>query len=136
MYRSFADSVFLTTIQRQSGDDQAAFRQALLELREARVSAQSWELLSSRCAVNLSQGEQRGFADAVRIYPTKERVAEYNHQHMVDLNSPALYVAASHEGSGAATADSKDAGNLSKTFSCLCWLSSHAYSQSLEHLLA
>ena len=35
---------------------------------------------------------------------------------MVDLNSPALYVAASHEGSGAATAESKDAGNLSKTF--------------------
>jgi ATP-dependent DNA helicase PIF1 len=84
--------VFLTTIQRQSGDDQAAFRQALLELREARVSVQSWELLSSRCAVNLSQDEQRGFADAVRIYPT-ERVAEYNYQHMVDL-----YVAASHEG--------------------------------------
>ena len=56
-YRSFTDSVFLTTIQRQSGDDQAAFRQALLELREARVSAQSWELLSSRCAVNLSQDE-------------------------------------------------------------------------------
>jgi hypothetical protein len=35
----------------------------------------------------LSQDEQKGFADAVRIYPTKERVAEYNHQHMVDLNS-------------------------------------------------
>ena len=94
------------------------------KLREARVSAQSWELLSSRCAVNLSQDEQKDFADAVRIYPTKERVAEYNNRHMVDLNSLALYVAASNEGPGEATAESKDAGNLSKGFSCLCWLSS------------
>jgi ATP-dependent DNA helicase PIF1 len=84
-YRLFTDSVLLTTIQRQSGDNQAAFRQALLELREVRVSAQSWELLSSRY---LSQDEQRGFADAVRIYPTKERVAEYNYWHM----QPVLYV--------------------------------------------
>ena len=46
-YRSFTDSVFLTPIQRQSRDDQAAFQHALLELCEAKVSAQSWELLSS-----------------------------------------------------------------------------------------
>src|SRR5467141_4181306 len=32
-YLSFDHSVFLTTIQRQAGDDQASFRKALLELR-------------------------------------------------------------------------------------------------------
>jgi ATP-dependent DNA helicase PIF1 len=115
-YRSFTNSVFLTTVQRQFGDDQAAFRQALLELREAKVSAQSWKLLSSRCAVMLSQHEQKSFIDAVRIYPTKARVTEYNYQHLIDLNSPVLNVAASHEGVGAAAAESKDAGNLSKSF--------------------
>jgi hypothetical protein len=81
----------------------------LLELREARVSAQSWELLSSRCVVNLSRDEQRGF----RIYPTKERD---NDQYIIDLNNPVLYVAASHDGAGAAAIESKDAGNLAKTF--------------------
>ena len=35
---------------------------------------------------------------------------------MVGLNSPALYISASHQGIGAEKAESKDAGNLSKTF--------------------
>ena len=94
-YLSFGHSVFLTTIQRQAGDDQASFRKALLELRQARVSVESWELLSSRCAVRLPRWEQESFEDAVRIYYTKERVNAYNHDHMLGLNSPALDVIAS-----------------------------------------
>jgi ATP-dependent DNA helicase PIF1 len=94
-YRSFTHSVFLTTIQRQARDDQASFRKALLELREAKVSAESWELLSSRCAVRLFRWEQESFESVVRIYPTKEQVDAYNHEHMVGLNSPAFNVIAS-----------------------------------------
>ena len=37
-YRQSKYSIFLETIERQQGEDQAAFRQALLELRQARVS--------------------------------------------------------------------------------------------------
>ena len=119
-YQAFRQSVFLETIQRQHGEDQAAFRLALLELRQARVSVESWELLSLRCASNLTAEERKAFADAVRIYPTREKVNTYNHEHMVDLRSPALYIPATHQGQGAEKAESKDAGNLSKTFpACL-----------------
>lgn len=106
----------LETIQRQQGADQAGFRDALVELRQARVSVTGWELLVSRCAANLSPRMQDSFADAVRIYPTREKVRAYNHDHVVDLNSPALYIEATHQGDGADKAKSKDAGNLSNRF--------------------
>ena len=89
-YLSFDKSVFLTTIQRQQGEDQAPFRQASEELRKADVSVPSWELLASRCSVKLSPEEVDSFADALRIYPTKTQVVEYNHQHMLGLDSPAV----------------------------------------------
>jgi hypothetical protein len=96
-YRSFTNSVFLTTIQHQSGDDQAAFRQALPELREARVSVQSWELLSSRCAINLSK-MNRVLQMPDLPYSYKGEGGKVQLPAHVDLNSPVLYVAASHEG--------------------------------------
>ncbi|EAQ90195.1 hypothetical protein CHGG_06814 [Chaetomium globosum CBS 148.51] len=113
-YLSFDKSVFLTTIQRQQGEDQAPFRRALEELRKADVSVPSWELLASRCSVKLSPEEVDSFADALRIYPTKAQVVEYNHQHMLGLDSPAIQVEAKHEGVGAEKVESSDAGNLSK----------------------
>ncbi|EAQ83491.1 hypothetical protein CHGG_09895 [Chaetomium globosum CBS 148.51] len=113
-YLSFDKSVFLTTIQRQQGEDQAPFRRALEELRKADVSVPSWELLASRCSVKLSPEEVDSFADALRIYPTKAQVVEYNHQHMLGLDSPAIQVEAKHEGVGAEKVESSDAGNLAK----------------------
>jgi hypothetical protein len=113
-YRSFDKSVFLTTIQRQQGEDQAAFRRALEELRKGDVSVPSWELLTSRCSVKLPPDEVDGFADALRIYPTKARVLDYNHQHMLGLDSPAIQVEAKHEGVGAERVESSNAGNLAK----------------------
>ena len=113
-YLSFDKSVFLTTVQRQQGQDQAPFRQALEELRRAKVSVPSWELLTSRCSVKLSPEEVDSFANALRIYPVKAQVNEYNHQHMLGLNSPAIQVEAKHEGVGAERVDSANAGNLTK----------------------
>ncbi len=49
-----------------------------------------------------------------RIYTTRERVRSYNHDHMVNLDSPAIYVEATHQGDGAEKAESQDAGNLSR----------------------
>ncbi|EAQ89739.1 hypothetical protein CHGG_06358 [Chaetomium globosum CBS 148.51] len=95
-YLSFDKSVFLTTIQRQQGEDQAPFRRALEELRKADVSVPSWELLASRCSVKLSPEEVDSFADALRIYPTKAQVE------------------AKHEGVGAEKVESSNAGNLAK----------------------
>ncbi|XP_044716016.1 PIF1-like helicase domain-containing protein [Hirsutella rhossiliensis] len=61
-YRLFDRTVFLTTVQRQAGDDQAQFRQALQELREAR----------------LTQSEVHSFRTALRVYSTKARVEAKN----------------------------------------------------------
>ncbi|XP_044714476.1 PIF1-like helicase domain-containing protein [Hirsutella rhossiliensis] len=78
---------------RQAGDDQAQFRRALQELREVKLSIPSWNLLSSRARVN-----------------------EYNYEHMVHLNAPAIQVEAKNQGKGAGQAPSHNAGNLSNKF--------------------
>ncbi|XP_044717957.1 PIF1-like helicase domain-containing protein [Hirsutella rhossiliensis] len=61
-YRLFDRTVFLTTVQRQAGDDQAQFRQALQELRE----------------VKLTQSEVDSFKAALRVYSTRARVEAKN----------------------------------------------------------
>ncbi|WAO96950.1 ATP-dependent DNA helicase [Fusarium falciforme] len=112
-YRLFDRTVFLTTAQRQAGDDQARFRQALQELREVKLSIPSWNLLSNRVQAKLTQSEVDRFRAALRVYSTKARVSEYNYEHMVHLNSPAIQVEAKNQGSGAGQAPSDNAGNLS-----------------------
>ncbi|KAK4182176.1 hypothetical protein QBC35DRAFT_468281, partial [Podospora australis] len=112
-YEAFNQSVFLRTIQRQQGKDQAPFRTALEELRKSNCSAQSWELLTTRCAINLTPEEIATFDSALRVYPTRTEVDEYNYDHMLRLESPILSVAATHDGKGAAAAKSDIAGRLS-----------------------
>jgi hypothetical protein len=114
-YRSFTKTVFLTTIQRQQGEDQAPFRRALEELRKQDVSVASWQLLSSRCSVKLSPDAVDSFNNALRIFPTRDQVNKYNHEHMLGLASPAILAEASHEGNGADKVSSSLAGNLVKT---------------------
>ncbi|KAM4067814.1 PIF1-like helicase [Hirsutella rhossiliensis] len=70
-YRLFDRTVFLTTVQRQAGDDQAQFRQALQELREVKLSIPSWNLLSSRVQARLTQSEVDSFKAALRVYSTR-----------------------------------------------------------------
>ncbi|KAJ3454665.1 hypothetical protein MRS44_013265 [Fusarium solani] len=115
-YRLFDRTVFLTTVQRQAGDDQARFRQALQELREVKLSIPSWDLLSSRVQAKLTQSEVDRFKAAMRVYSTKARVNEYNYEHMVHLNAPAIQVEAKNQGKGAGQAASDNAGNLSNKF--------------------
>ncbi|KJZ68845.1 hypothetical protein HIM_11763 [Hirsutella minnesotensis 3608] len=115
-YRLFDRTVFLTRVQRQAGDDQAGFRQALQELREVKLSIPSWNLLSNRVQAKLTQSEANSFRAALRVYSTKARVSEYNHEHMVHLNAPAIQVEARNQGNGAGQAPSDNAGNLSNKF--------------------
>ncbi|EFZ04210.2 ATP-dependent DNA helicase PIF1 [Metarhizium robertsii ARSEF 23] len=70
-YQLFDRTVFLTTVQRQVGDGQARFRQALQELREVKLSIPSWNLLSSRVQAKLTQSEIDSFTDTLRVYSTK-----------------------------------------------------------------
>ncbi|KAM4064851.1 ATP-dependent DNA helicase PIF1 [Hirsutella rhossiliensis] len=97
-YRLFDRTVFLTTAQRQAGDDQAQFRQALQELREVKLSIPSWNLLSNRVQAKLTQSEVDSFGAALRVYSTKARVEAKN------------------QGKGAGQAPSDNAGNLSNKF--------------------
>ncbi|KJZ67980.1 hypothetical protein HIM_12631 [Hirsutella minnesotensis 3608] len=115
-YQLFDRTVFLTTVQRQAGDDQAQFRQALQELRDVKLSISSWNLLSNRVQARLTQSEVDSFRTALRVYSTKARVNQYNHEHMVHLNAPAIQVEAKNQGKGAGQASSDNAGNLSNKF--------------------
>ncbi|KAJ2966261.1 hypothetical protein NQ176_g10232 [Zarea fungicola] len=56
-YRRFDKTVFLKVAQRQRGDDQAAFRAALEELRMHQLSTESWKLLSGRVQAKLADQE-------------------------------------------------------------------------------
>ncbi|KAM4064284.1 ATP-dependent DNA helicase PIF1 [Hirsutella rhossiliensis] len=97
-YRLFDRTVFLTTVQRQAGDDPARFRQALQELREIKLSIPSWNLLSDRVQARPSQSEVDSFKTALRVYSTKARVEAKN------------------QGKGAVQAPSDNAGNLTNKF--------------------
>ncbi|KAJ6436452.1 ATP-dependent DNA helicase PIF1 [Purpureocillium lavendulum] len=115
-YMRFDKSVFLSVVQRQCGDDQAAFRRALGELRLLQLSHESWKLLSGRVQAKLDDQEVATFADALRVYATKARVNEYNHYHLDRLSRPVIQVIATNVGSGAAAAPDDKAGNLAKQF--------------------
>ncbi|KAG5959456.1 hypothetical protein E4U58_004978 [Claviceps cyperi] len=62
-------------VVRQHGDSQTAFRQALQGPRIGRPSVANWQLLTTRVRGSLTHAEVESFCDAVRIYPTKARVA-------------------------------------------------------------
>ncbi|XP_044715328.1 PIF1-like helicase domain-containing protein [Hirsutella rhossiliensis] len=64
--------------QRQRGDDQAAFRSALEELRLLQLSMESWKLLSSRVQAKLDDQEVAKFVNSLRVYATKDRVMAKN----------------------------------------------------------
>ncbi|EXU94892.1 PIF1-like helicase [Metarhizium robertsii] len=113
-YRRFDKSVFLKVVQRQRGDDQKAFRTALGELRLLQLSVKSWKLLSGRVQAKLDDQEVARFANALRVYATKDRVNEYNHYHLDRLNRPVIQVKAKNVGFGAAAAPDDKAGNLAK----------------------
>ncbi|KAJ6436943.1 hypothetical protein O9K51_10479 [Purpureocillium lavendulum] len=108
--------LFASLVQRQCGDDQAAFRRALGELRLLQLSHESWKLLSGRVQAKLDDQEVATFADALRVYATKARVNEYNHYHLDRLSRPVIQVIATNVGSGAAAAPDDKAGNLAKQF--------------------
>ncbi|KAM4061282.1 PIF1-like helicase [Hirsutella rhossiliensis] len=95
-YMRFDKTVFLSVVQRQCGDDQAAFRKALGELRLLQLSYGSWKLLSGRVQAKLDDQEVARFADALRVYATKDRVI------------------ATNVGPGATAAPDDKAGNLAK----------------------
>ncbi|KAF5128359.1 ATP-dependent DNA helicase pif1 [Metarhizium anisopliae] len=62
----------------------------------------------------LDDQEVARFANALRVYTTKDRVNEYNHYHLDRLSRPVIQVKAKNVGLGAAAAPDDKAGNLAK----------------------
>ncbi|KJK73749.1 hypothetical protein H634G_10985 [Metarhizium anisopliae BRIP 53293] len=98
----------------QGRNDGKAFREALEELRLLQLSVESWKLLSGRVQAKLDDQEVARFANALRVYATKDRVNEYNHYHLDRLGRPIIQVKAKNVGHGAAAAPDDKAGNLAK----------------------
>ncbi|EXU94568.1 helitron helicase-like domain protein, partial [Metarhizium robertsii] len=95
-------------------DKSKAFRTALGGLRPLQLSVESWKLLSTRVQAKLDDEEVARFANALRVYATKDRVNEYNHYHLDRLGRPVIQVKAKNVGPSAAAAPDDKAGNLAK----------------------
>ena len=116
LYYRFNTTIELDVIRRQAGTDSRAqqFRDALNHLREDAVTLEDWRLLSSRVSAVVPD-EVGGFEDAVRIYPRKDDVREYNRTKLRDLRRPVIKINALHEGKDAEKASTEEGGNLPAT---------------------
>jgi ATP-dependent DNA helicase PIF1 len=114
LYRSFNRTVRLTQVMRQQGEDETSirFRAALGELREGKLSKESWELLCTCIANQLSPLEVSGFDTALRLYFTKAEVYEQNNKGLTAQNMPIKIVTAVNQGRNAHKATEEEADNL------------------------
>jgi hypothetical protein len=114
VYQAFDRTLRLTQIMRQQGEDDIStrFRVALGELRTSQLSKQSWELLRTRIANNLSPTEVATFDSALRLYFTNAEVRETNFEKLLAVNQPVKTVRAQHKGRNATKATEEEADNL------------------------
>jgi hypothetical protein len=75
---------------RQQGEDDIStrFRVALGELRASQLFKQSWELLRTRIANDLSPTEMTAFDSALRLYFTNAEVRVTNLEKLSGVNQP------------------------------------------------
>ena len=114
LYQAFNRTLRLTQIMRQQGEDQIAtrFRLALGELWVSQLSKESWELLRTRIANDLSPTEVATFDSALRLYFTNSEVKEMNFKKLSGVNQPVKKVLAQYKGRNAAKASEEEADNL------------------------
>jgi ATP-dependent DNA helicase PIF1 len=121
LYKAFDRTVRLVQVMRQQGEDDISvrFRQALSELRIGQLSEESWRLLCTRIANQLSPEEVGAFDSALRLYYTREAVHTMNCTKLLAENQPIKRIKAHHTGRHAAKATEEEADNLSPEIS-LC----------------
>jgi hypothetical protein len=75
---------------RQQGEDDIStrFRVALSELRASQLLKESWELLRTRIANDLSPTEVATFDSTLRLYFTNAEVKEKNFEKLSGVNQP------------------------------------------------
>jgi len=100
-YRSFEDVITLTEIRRQvveEGDTaQANFIKALSNMRNGESTYDDWLFLQTRTVRNIPDFET-SFRDAPRLFPTNDKVNEYNNRKLQALESPITVLNATHPG--------------------------------------
>jgi PIF1-like helicase len=114
LYRAFNRTIRLIQVMRQQGEDEIStkFRLALSELRVSQLSKESWELLCTRTANQLSPDEVAAFDSALRLYFTTAEVKETNFSKLAGANRPVKKILAYHKGRNAAKATKDEADNL------------------------
>lgn len=114
LYREFDCTIRLTQVMRQLGEDDVSirFRRALSELRVSQLSQESWALLCTRTANQLSPIEVAAFDSALHLYFTTEEVRLTNFDKLAGTNKPVKKILACHKGRNAMKATDDEADNL------------------------
>jgi len=114
LYRAFDQTARLVQVMRQQGEDELStrFRAALGELRESRLSRESWELLCTRVANQLPPEEVTAFDSALRLYFTTAEVRQKNFERLSAVNQPVKVIRATHMGRNAKKATEEEAEGL------------------------
>ena len=114
LYRAFDRTCRLVQVMRQQGEDELStrFRLALGELRESKLSRESWELLCTRVANQLPPQEVAAFDSALRLYFTTTEVRDRNFERLSATNRPVKKLSATHQGREGKRAAEDEADNL------------------------
>jgi ATP-dependent DNA helicase PIF1 len=97
-YKQFKEMYELDVIQRQSGNEQQAFRDILLRLRDGESSLNDWNILTTRFEENLSIEERHRFRDAMFIHTKWAEVDKVNIEMIRKLNQPIAKIRAVYSG--------------------------------------
>ena len=114
LYRAFDWTIRLIQVMRQQGEDEIStkFQLALSKLQVLQLSKESWELLCTYIANQLSPDEVAAFDPALQLYFTTAEVKETNFNKLAAANRPVKKILAHHKGRNAAKATEDEADNL------------------------
>lgn len=109
-YKHFSEAYKLDVVQRQSGEseEQRAFRDILLRLRDGESVLDDWRMLSTRFEENLSRTERDRFSDAIHLLTTWDEVDRVNTDMLRSLNCPIAKILAEHTGGSEARKATSD----------------------------
>ncbi|XP_026451238.1 ATP-dependent DNA helicase PIF1-like [Papaver somniferum] len=111
-YSLFDHCVRLETIFRQSGDEESAFRDALLRLSDGTYTYTDWELFNTRDLSVLTHVEQNKFKDVLHLFSTKSGALTYNHIRLKELGKPVARITSKNNCDTATRATSDEAKGL------------------------
>jgi len=114
VYNAFTQSITLSRIFRQEGDDpaQIRFRDALLQLRTYSTNDEDYELFQTRLWDKLNEDEKAKARDTLHLLPTHASVAECNIKQLSQLAKPVVNCKAKHNCLAAKKASDEDADGL------------------------